>query len=78
MNDDTRLDCIDMGDDSSEKALPIVIVPDVTYIDDRGRLTATGVIIIKDPEMFAKMQELLKAWGKEPIGIPGTRNGVEG
>jgi len=66
------------SEQETEKVLPIVIVPDATFVDDDGHLFATGVITVVDSIMFAKMQEVLKAWGKEPIGVPGTRNGVEG
>jgi len=62
----------------SIKAPPIIIVPDATYLDDESRLTSTDVILVKDAIMFTKMQEALKAWGKKPLGVPGTRNGVEG
>ena len=61
-----------------KKDPPIIIIPDATYLDDTGQLTVTDVVIVKDPRMFAKMQEVLKAWGKEPLSVPGTRNGVEG
>jgi len=61
-----------------KKDPPIIIIPDATYLDGTGQLTVTDVVIIKDPHMFAKMQEVLRAWGKEPLGVPGTRNGVEG
>ena len=61
-----------------KKDPPIIIIPDATYLDDTGHLTVTDVVIVKDPQMFAKLQEVLRAWGKEPLGVPGTRNGVEG
>jgi len=61
-----------------KKDPPIIIIPDATYLDDTGQLTVTDVIIVKDLQMFAKMQEVLAVWGKEPLGVPGTRNGVEG
>ena len=62
----------------SKKDPLIIIIPDATYLDSTGKLIDTDVVIVKDLQMFAKMQEVLKAWGKEPLGIPGVRNGVEG
>ena len=69
---------INPSEQKPKKDPPIIIVPDATYLDDEGHLTVTDVILVKDAVMFAKMQEVLKAWGKEPLGVPGTRNGVEG
>ena len=60
-----------------KKEPPIIIIPDATYLDDTGQLIVTDVVIIKDPHMFAQMQEVLKAWDIKPTGVPGTRNGVE-
>jgi len=61
-----------------KKAPPIIIIPDATYLDDTGQLIVTDVVIVKDSHLFFKMQDVLKAWGKEPLGVPGVRNGVEG
>jgi len=57
---------------------PIVIVPDKTYIDDTGDIIPTDVILISDPTMYLRMQKVLEAWGKEPLGIPRQRGDIEG
>lgn len=60
------------------KLPPIVIVPDKTYIDDTGSLIDTDVILISDLEMYRRMNAILGAWGKEPMGAPGQRGDIEG
>ena len=56
---------------------PIVVVPDKSYIDDTGNVIPTDVILISDSTMYMRMQKVLEAWGKEPIGIPGRRGIIE-
>ena len=56
----------------------IVVVPDKSYIDDTGNVIPGDVILIADPTMYMKMQAVLSAWGKEPMGIPGQRGIIEG
>ncbi len=56
---------------------PIVVVPDKSYIDDTGNVIPTDVILISDPTMYHRMQKVLEAWEKEPIGIPGRRGIIE-
>jgi len=60
------------------RLLPIVIVPDKTYIDDTGNLIPADVILISDLEMYRKMNAILGAWGKEPMGVPGQRGDIVG
>jgi hypothetical protein len=62
----------------SPKLLPIVIVPDKSYIDDTGALIHTDVILISDLEMYRRMNAILGAWGKEPMGVPGQRGVIAG
>lgn len=64
--------------EKTERLLPIVIVPDKTYLDNTGHVIPTDLIVITGQKLFDKMQDVLKAWGEKPLGIPGTRNGVEG
>ena len=60
------------------KLLPIVIVPDKSYIDDAGALIPTDIILVSDLVMYQKMNAILGAWGKEPMGVPGQRGVIEG
>ena len=60
------------------KLLPIVIVPDKSYIDDTGALIGTDIILISDLEMYRRMNAVLGAWGKEPMGVPGQRGIIKG
>ena len=60
------------------KLLPIVVVPDKSYIDDTGHLIDTDVILVSDLEMYRKMNAILGAWGKEPMGVPGQRGIIIG
>lgn len=60
------------------KLPPIVVAPDKSYIDDTGNLIPTDVILISDPTMYERMTKVLMAWGKDPLGIPGQRGGIEG
>ena len=60
------------------KLLPIVVVPDKSYIDDTGNVIPMDVILISDLEMYRKMNAILGAWGKEPMGVRGKRGIVEG
>ena len=57
---------------------PIVVVPDKSYIDDTGNVIPTDVIFIFDPGMYERMQAVLEAWGKDPVGVPGQRGIIEG
>ena len=59
-----------------QKAPPIVFVPDKSYINDAGDVIPTDVILVSDPIIYEKMEKVLEAWGKEPIGIPGKRGGI--
>lgn len=59
------------------KLPPIVVVPDKTYIDDTGSLVDTDVILISDLLMYQKMNAVLGAWGKEPMGVPGKRGDIQ-
>ncbi len=61
-----------------KKLPPIVVVPDKSYIDDTGNVIPTDVILISDPTMYLRMQAVLEAWGKEPMGVPGKRGIIEG
>lgn len=61
-----------------QKPLPIVIVPDKTYIDDKGLVIPTDIILISDPIMYKRMSKVLAAWGKEIMGVPGKRGDVDG
>lgn len=57
----------------------IVIAPDKSCIDDKGFIKpSTEVILISDPEMYARMEAVLSAWGKEKMGVPGKRREIEG
>lgn len=60
------------------KLLPIVIVPDKSYIDATGNVIPMDVILISDLVMYQKMNAILGAWGKEPMGVPGKRGIIEG
>lgn len=60
------------------KLPPIVIVPDKSYIDDTGNVIPMDVILISDLEMYRRMNAILGAWGKEPMGVPGQRGIIEG
>ncbi len=60
------------------KLLPIVIVPDKSYIDDTGNVIPMDVILISDLLMYQKMNAILGAWGKEQMGVPGQRGIIEG
>lgn len=60
------------------KLLPIVIVPDKSYIDDTGAVIPMDVILVSDLEMYRRMNAILAAWGKEPMGVPGQRGIIEG
>lgn len=57
---------------------PIVVVPDKSYIDDIGNVIPMDVILISDLKMYERMSKVLKAWGKEPLGIPGQRGRIIG
>ena len=61
-----------------QKPLPIIVVPDKSYIDDTGNVIPTDVILVADPEMYEKMKAVLGAWGKEEMGVPGKRGTVDG
>jgi hypothetical protein len=61
-----------------EPRLPIVFVPDKTYTDDEDKLIPTDLILVTDPAMYEQLQRVLEAWGKEQMGIPGNRGGIEG
>ena len=63
---------------STQKAPPIVFVPDKSYINDAGSMIPTDVILVSDPIMYEKMCKVLEIWGKEPIGVPGKRGYIEG
>jgi hypothetical protein len=56
----------------------IVVVPDKSYIDDTGAVIPGDVILIADLEMYRRMNKVLVAWGKEPMGVPGKRGIIEG
>ena len=60
------------------KPLPIVVVPNKTYLDATGDVTPTDVILVADPILYQRMQGVLAAWGKEQLGVPGQRGVVEG
>ncbi len=60
------------------KLPPIIIVPDKSYIDDTGNVIPMDVILISDLEMYRKMNAILSAWGKEPMGVPGQRGNIQG
>jgi len=60
------------------KPAPIVVVPDKTYLDDKGEVIPTDVILIADPIFYQKMSLVLEVWGKEELGIPGQRGIIEG
>ena len=60
------------------KPLPIVVVPDKTYIGGTGDILPTDVILVADTYMYQKMMEVLNAWGNEQMGIPGQRGVIEG
>ena len=62
----------------SQKPLPIVVVPDKSYIDDTGNVIPMDVILITDLEMYRRMNAVLGAWDKEPMGVPGQRGVIEG
>ena len=62
----------------ADRKLPIVVVPDKTYLDSKGELILTDVILIADPTMYEHMEKVLGAWGKEQMGIPGQRGNIEG
>ncbi|KKK65889.1 hypothetical protein LCGC14_2969610 [marine sediment metagenome] len=61
----------------ADKQPPIIIVPDKSYIDDKGNVIPTDVILITDINMYYRMYRVLEAWGKEEIGIPGQRGTIE-
>ena len=61
----------------ADKQPPIIIVPDKSYIDDKGNVIPTDVILITDPFMYHRMDQVLRAWGKESLGIPGKRGVIE-
>ncbi len=61
-----------------QKPLPIVVVPDKSYLDDTGNVIPMDVILISDLEMYRKMNAILGAWGKELMGVPGQRGIIEG
>ena len=58
------------------KLLPIVIVPDKSYIDDTNSLILTDVILVSDLEMYRRLNAVLGAWGKEPMGVPSKRGEI--
>ena len=60
------------------KLPPIVVVPDKSYLDAKGDVIPTDVILIADLEMYRRMNAVLSAWGKEPMGVPGQRGVIEG
>jgi hypothetical protein len=62
---------------SVEKPLPIIVVPDKSYIDDTGNVIPTDVILISDPTMYEKMKAVLGIWGKEEMGVPGQSRFIE-
>ena len=55
-----------------------MIVPDKSYIDVTGNVIPMDVILISDLVMYQKMNAILGAWGKEPMGVPGQRGIIEG
>ena len=61
-----------------QKPLPIVVVPDKSYLDDTGNVIPIDVICVADRIMYQRMLKVLEAWGKEPMGIPGKRGVIEG
>ena len=61
-----------------KKPAPIIVVPDKTYLDDKGEVIPTDVILIADPIFYQKMSLVLEVWGKEELGIPGQRGIIEG
>ena len=63
---------------SELKQLPIIVVPDKTYIGDDGNIIPTDVILIADPTMYVRMMAVLKAWGREEMGVPGQRGDIKG
>lgn len=57
----------------------IVVAPDKLCLDEQGLIqSGTKVILISDPEMYKRMQAVLTGWGKNKMGIPGERGGIEG
>lgn len=63
---------------SVQKAPPIVLVPDKSYINDAGGMIPTDVILVSDPIVYERMSKVLEAWGKEPMSVPGKRGDIEG
>lgn len=41
---------------STPKPEPIVIVPDKSYLNDKGTVIPTDVILISDPTIYAKIR----------------------
>ena len=60
------------------KQLPIIVVPDKSYIGDDGNIIPTDVILIADPTMYERMKAVLEAWGKEEMDVPGQRGEIDG
>ncbi|KKN18107.1 hypothetical protein LCGC14_0959140 [marine sediment metagenome] len=60
------------------KPPPIVFVPDKSYIGEDGNIIPTDVILVADPIMYGRMKDVLEAWGKEQMGVPGKRGIIEG
>ena len=61
-----------------KRPLPIVVVPDKSYIGDTGDIIPTDVILIADPIMYQRMSSILVVWGKEQMGVPGKRGEIDG
>ena len=47
-----------------QKPLPIVVVPDKSYLDDTGNVIPIDVICIADPKLYEQMKIGLKNWAK--------------
>ena len=65
------------------RLLPIMIVPDKTYIDDEGNVIPTDVILIADLTIYWEMETLLVVWKegyakKLAVEISGQKGDIEG
>lgn len=54
------------------KPLPIIVVPDKTYIDNTGDVKPTDVILVADPLLYGNMQTILAAMRLEQGGTDGN------
>ena len=61
-----------------QKPLPIVVVPDKSYLDDTGNVIPIDVICVADPTMYQRMLKVLEFWGNDPRGIPNQKGIIEG